>query len=531
MTPADDASSHTGAGVGSTDADAGQLSRFARGGVLNLAASILSGILGFILVVVLTRGLGASGAGPFFVALAAFSIASNTLELGADTGAVRLIARHLALGAVSDLRTTFAVALVPVFAIGSVAATCMWVFAPQLAHIFGHGIQEGTVETYLRALAPFVPLASAYTVSVATTRGFGTILPTVLIDKISRPLLQPLFATIVFSTGAGAAALAVAYAGPIALGFVAGIVTTLALLRRAERTWTGGDARRAARDLAAEFWSFTAPRGLAAVFQVGILWLDTLLIGALATAREAGIYTAASRYIQVGSFVLVAVIQVIAPQISDLFARHQIDDAKSVYQTATWWLIMLTWPGYLTLACFATPFLQIFGHGFVEGATVLAILSGAMLIAMACGPVDVVLLMAGKSSWNLLNTVVALALNIGLNLLLIPRIGMEGAAIAWAVSIAVNNLAPLVEVRFLLGLDPFGSGFLTAVGTTVGSFAIPGLLIRWIVGPTLGGLAIFALVSVPTYAFALWRFRGALRLAELRRALSRKSSKSRSTGG
>ena len=496
--------------------------------MLNLAASVVSGLLGFVLVVVLTRGLGATGSGPFFVALAAFSIASNTLELGADTGAVRLIARHLALGAVSDLRSTFAIALAPVLAIGSSVAVLMWVFAPTLAHVFGHGVDEGTVETYIRTFAPFVPLASGYTVSVATTRGLGTIAPTVLIDKLGRPLLQPILASLVFATGAGAVSLGIAYAGPIALGFVVAIIWALVLLGRIERSASGARARRAARDLASEFWAFTAPRGLAAVFQVAILWLDTLLIGALATTREAGIYTAASRYIQIGSFVLLAVIQVIAPQISDLFARQKIGEAKAVYQTATWWLILLTWPGYVMLACFSVPFLRIFGPGFVEGASVLSILSLAMLIAMACGPIDVVLLMAGKSSWNLLNTVVALSLNIGLNLLLIPRLGISGAAIAWAVSIAANNLAPLVEVRFLLRLDPFGSGFLTAIAATVGCFAVPGLMIRSVLGPTFTGLLLFVAISVPAYAVVLWRSRSVLNLAELRGAMKVRSANRRS---
>ena len=50
---------------------------------------------------------------------------------------------------------------------------------------------------------------------------------------------------------------------------------------------------------------------------------------------------------------------------------------------------------------------------------VAVFLCGAMLVSMATGPVDTVLLMAGKSGWNLANTAVALTLNVGLNLVLI----------------------------------------------------------------------------------------------------------------
>ena len=71
------------------------------------------------------------------------------------------------------------------------------------------------------------------------------------------------------------------------------------------------------------------------------------------------------------------------------------------------------------------------------------ILGGAMLVATAVGPVDIVLLMSGKSLWNLLNTAVAVTANIVLNLLLIPHLGITGAAIAWAVEHPAEQPAPV----------------------------------------------------------------------------------------
>ena len=104
---------------------------------------------------------------------------------------------------------------------------------------------------------------------------------------------------------------------------------------------------------------------------------------------------------------------------------------------------------------------------------VLAILSLAMLLASATGPVDWVLLMGGKSGWNLLNTALALAVNIALNLVLIPRIGITGAAIAWAASIIVNSVVPLLEAWLLLGMHPFNlGGLLTATASACGAFSL-----------------------------------------------------------
>ena len=230
--------------------------------------------------------------------------------------------------------------------------------------------------------------------------------------------------------------------------------------------------------LAREFWAFSAPRGVAAAFQITIIWFDLLLLSHLRDASEVGIYGAASRAVMIGTFALQAIRLAIAPQISRLLARGDRDQAQTVYQTATWWLIVVSWPLFLTLAIFGPALLGVFGPGFDQGATALAILSFAMLVNLGTGNVTVVLLMGGKSSWNLLNTAVALCLNVGLNLVLIPRFGMEGAAIAWAVSIVVDNLMALTEVWLFLGMRPFGRGYLPAVTAAVGCFGVVGLAAR-----------------------------------------------------
>ena len=73
-----------------------------------------------------------------------------------------------------------------------------------------------------------------------------------------------------------------------------------------------------------------------------------------------------------------------------------------------------------------------------------------MLVATACGMVDVVLIMAGKATWNLANVLAAFVVMVGLDLWLIPQLGILGAAIGWSASILVGNLVPLIQVRHAL---------------------------------------------------------------------------------
>jgi O-antigen/teichoic acid export membrane protein len=157
----------------------------------------------------------------------------------------------------------------------------------------------------------------------------------------------------------------------------------------------------------------------------------------------------------------------------------------------------------------------------------LVILSATMLVATAVGPVDVVLLMGGRSSWNLLNTVVSLGANLALNFVLTPRLGLAGAAIAFAVGILLNNLIPLVQVWWFLRLHPFGQGVWVAAALSAACFGAVGLAARVLLGPTVTGLVVYALTGCALYAVLLWRFRGRLEVAALRGLLARRGSGAR----
>jgi O-antigen/teichoic acid export membrane protein len=500
------------------------LSSLARGWLLNLLGVLSSGLFGFIFGIVIARGLGASGAGVFFTAIALFTIATAGAQFGASTGLVRSIARFRALGQLDLIRPTLSIALLPILLMGIVLGTALFLFANEIAGLVLNGSAAETAGRYLRALAPFLPLAVASSALLAATRGFGTMVPLVAIEQVGKAILRPAFALVVLAGGLGSLALAFAWATPHALGFVAALVAVAVLIRRTPDATHGAYHPKAV--VAGEFWRFAAPRGVAGIFQITLLWLDTILVAALASPHEAGIYKAAISYITQGTFANQAIVFVIGPLLSGLLAQELHERAQSVYQTATWWLSALSWPFYLALAVFAPLFMSVFGPEFVAGDTVLVILTLPMLLAMAAGPVDVVLIMAGKSSWNLLNAALALLTNIALNLLLIPPFGITGAATAWAATVLVSNVAALLEVRLFLKLRPLGSGFPIVALVSIGCYGALGLALRLAFGAVLPAFLVFAVLSTALYAILMWRFREALHVGVLFESMrSRKRGK------
>lgn len=491
-----------------------ELRSFARGGIVSLAGSVLSAATGFLLTVVVARLLGAAQAGVFFIVVAIFTILSEITELGADEGMVRGSAQLVALGRGGELRRLTRVALGPVLSISAVTAVALYVLAPRIAEVFAEPQYLDEAVLFLRIAAPFLAISAARAVILAGTRGLGSIIG-YTITNTAMPASRPVLAVAVVALGFGSGAVMLSWAVPIGATFVAGAILFWLQVRRAETVsggvpaaaaGTAGPVSSAARD----FWMFSGARGVAAIIEIALVWLDVLLVGAMVSNDQAGIYATASRFITSGTLVLSATRIAVAPQIAGLLARGENRTAEELYNVATSWVIAASWPIYLVLACFGPVILMPFGAEFTEGAAALAILSCSMLVLMAAGNVQTVLLMGGRSSWTLANKVVALIVNIALNLLLVPPFGIVGAAVAWGASITIDTAAASFQVHRYLGLRLRPRRLAVPGLWALVCFGAGGLLIRLLFGASPATFALYVLVACLGYGIALWRARSSL---------------------
>lgn len=491
-----------------------RLSDIARSGALALVGAVCAAVLGLALVIVVGRGLGAAGAGLFFQAVAAFSIVQGLATLGADTALLRGMSRQHALGRLVDGRALLAVAAVPVATASALVALVVVLQSGRVARSFPAS-EQGDVSDYVHVLAPVLVLGALGLLAAQAIRGLGSLTPYVLLQNVLVPALRLLLVGIVVGVGLGPVWVALGWGLPLVLAGVAAAAVLRRRLAGLERSEPEGNPTSRAV-LSRQFWGFAAPRGAAAVLDLALTWSDVLIVGALLSAREAGVYAAVSRFALSGTLVLQAMRLATAPRFSALFATRREQEAGALYRSSTVWVVLASWPLYLVLALFAPVVLRLFGPEFVVGAGTLSIIALGMLVNVGTGSVQTVLLMAGRSSWLLGNKAAALAVNLTLNLLLVPRLGIEGAAIAWAAAIAVDNLSALLQVRFVLRLSLLGRGVAVSAVSSVVTFGLVGLLARVTVGPSLPSLAVSLAVAAAGYAVLVRRQREMLDLPALR---------------
>jgi O-antigen/teichoic acid export membrane protein len=493
----------------------GELRTLARGGVLSLAGVVTNAVLTFAFFVAAARLLGGRDAGALFEGMAVLTICTYAAMFGGDYGILKLMPTVRRESAGSELRLVGA-ALVPPIVVGLAICVALLTFRVEIADaIVRRGNQLGT-QHVLVVFAPFVPIAAVMQVASAGMRTWS-IRDMVLVQNILLPSCRLALLFVVAGFRLTPPAAAVAWAAPMAIcaAVACGYLLSKCLMER--RRTSVAPANGSTRAVAFALWKFSGPRSLGGVFQILIAWLDVLLVGALASSSQSAAYAVASRYVITATFALNAIGIAIAPQLGRIFDRRDSKSAQVIYRESTWWVMAATWPALVILVVYAPFMMHIFGRDYAAGIASLEILGLAMLLNTGTGNNAIALLMGGGSRENLVVNAGALALNVGLNLFLIPRFGAAGAALAWAASIMFTSFATSLFLYRRTGLLPFGSGYAVVAFSTLAGYGLFALSARLVLGTGIGGTLTGVIIGTIVFLALMARFRSTLRLSDLRR--------------
>lgn len=501
-----------------------QLEKIARGGSLSVAGAGVSAVAGFGVVVVITNGFSKEEAGVLFSATSLFLLVLSFAGLGIAEGLGRYMMRYLVEGrwsfAVACLRNTALVTAI----ISVSAGVGLFALAEPIAVRIGLGDQYGP--TVLRILAVGLPFGAIGNWALAASRAMSNIRQTVLFEKLLRPLLQIGLVALCAVTAVGIIELTWAWLLPTIISAPLALLGLRSLSRGVE---PDKEPAGSTAGVVREFWRFTWPRSIAQVSQMIIQRADIIIVGALISPSAAAVYTAATRFAPLGQLGVQAVQQVIQPRFTKLLASGHLDALGVVFRTTTAWNVAMAWPIYFVIAGLPTLYLTMFGSGFdADGLSVVLVMVLAMLVGVGSGPVDTLLLMAGKSSLSLINSLVALTLNLVLNFVLVPVLGILGAAVAWWVAVTVRSVLGYLQVRSQVQISPLSkaSGFAAAASAVcfllpLGTLTLLGMASFWAAFAT-------GLVGLIAYLGLLWWQRDLLQLRALRSLIPARLRKSRS---
>lgn len=499
--------------------------RLARSGLISLVGSAFAALAALVLTAIVAANVGASGTGVFFQAVGIFTILTQVLRLGTNSGIVRFISAQRAFGRAGSEWRIILYALVPVAVASGLISIAVWGYADALSTWLGAPGEADALADLLRTMAPFVLCGAVIGVLQMASRMLRNVSTFTMLQSILLPGSRLLTVWAVFVGGATASAGFQAWLWPLPFWLLVTIAVIAApLVRDFRRRHDPLDLDDGERPSFTRFWRFNAPRSVSSGLETALEWSDILIVAALASPAAAGVYAVATRAVRAGGVVDKAMRVAVAPTISAQLARGETALSSALHTRVVRAMILLNWPFYLLLISMGPAVLAIFGEEFVVGWGPMMLLAGAMMFQTAAGMLQSILLQGGRSTWQLYNKAIALALSIGGNLLLVPVLGLWGAAITWAVVVLIDNLIAAVQVHrgMKVHLRPgalVGPALIPLVVFGAGGFAFTLLFPDVSGGENLLVLLLAGVVLCTVYGVVLWMLRRRLGIVSLWRMI------------
>lgn len=418
------------------------LDRVLRGAGLTMGLRVGGAALSLITQVVIARWVGQFEYGIFTFSWSCVALLAMLASLGLDRAAVRFVPEYLATesnGHLAGVIRSFRGGVLG----GGVIVAGLWCLG-----ILGMG---GRIPEYL--VAPLcvaslsIPLFAQLNLHSEMARGFGWVGLAYAPETIVRQSLMIVLVGTGIALGGsrtGTTVLVAAGLATLGAGILQGIVFHWRLPER---------VREAAPTYRARRWLRTAvPLFLTGSAGVLMLHTDVVLLGLLSSPNEVATYGAAGRIATVTSFIFFAMSALSVPRFAGLWSERRLEELETLLASVVRWIF---WPSAAVvcgLLLFGKPILGLFGESFVAGYSVLAVLAVASLCTAAVGPIGELLQVTGNHDAAALTLGGGAALNLTLNLALIPTYGPIGAAVATSTSWIAIRVCQFVIVRQRLGI-------------------------------------------------------------------------------
>ena len=509
-----DSASAKSAPVKKTPGKGKQPSLAKSGSLASLCVMYGAGIA-FVTTMVVSNGIGAEGSGEFFRLMALFAISISLVTFGADTGLVRTMSAQRALGRYGVLPQLIRYGLIPSLVTSVLLVAGVYIYTELVP-------MAPEYQAAMRVSSAFILVAALMTVFFGALRGLHRVVTFTLLQNVLLPTLRFAAVGLVVLFSGQLMDLVYAWTVPVA-------ITAVVALWRLERAFPSEEhvevlpSEDSPTETFRSFWGFSSARGVATVVETILEWIDVLVVAAFLGAAAGGVYGAVNRCVRVGAMIEHTGRVVTGPSISAALATRQLDRAREIFLSTTRVLTALSWPFYLSLAFFSPVLLGFFGKGFEAGAGILWVICPAAMLSISAGGVQSVLLMSGKSRWQLLNKLSSLVVAVTLNFTLVPVWGLYGAVTAWASALLIDTFLASYQVFRLVGIraslrEMAPSLFLGAAVPTACA-----LVSLTFLGQSVLGLIVYVVLLVPVYGAVLYRFRKALgieRFLSARRAKS-----------
>ncbi len=214
--------------------------------------------------------------------------------------------------------------------------------------------------------------------------------------------------------------------------------------------------------------------------------LDIMMIAQLIGLSETGVYSTVFFLVSATLIPFKSIIKISTPIVSEHWKFNRMNEMEELYQKVSSVSLLIGCFFFLIIWLNVDFLFAIPGEDFKSGIWVFFFLMVGRLTDMYCGINGLIFTTSKKYKYEIYFTAIMILLVYSLNLILIPKYGIVGAAISTSIAIILYNFARVFFIRQVYKINPFTkkqslillTGLIAyAIGKFVALFILPGLLL------------------------------------------------------
>ncbi|MCX8194978.1 MAG: oligosaccharide flippase family protein [Candidatus Micrarchaeota archaeon] len=455
-------------------------SEVARGTAWSLLGNLIVKAAGFFYVIYVARTVAQQDVGAFYLSLGILGFFGAWRDLGLPSALIRYVPYFEGRRQFAKIKDLFKYTLAINSLIGIALTAAVWMAADWIADFYKNALLADA----LRFLCFFMLIESVFKVGNFFLQGRRDIKSMQMMTSLQNVL--KLVFTVAFFELFGAslfwlsAAFLLSHAVSIAW-FSPKIISDF------RKTPYYGDGL-SFRDLLLQIAPFGLVLSIIQMISFLVAYSDRLMIGYFFSPEHANqaiaIYSLAT-LLAVNLMVFPGSVgNIFMPMVSRLFAVKKMDSIRKVMATSQRWMLFATLPFAIVMMGFAGEMITIlYGEAYSGGASAMLLFTAGLLFSSFT--YTIALTLAGMRLVNLEFKIVVLMgiTNVVLNFLLIPIMGIDGAALASALSFALASALFIYYGKKIIGFEPpFGAYKIVAAALVV-------LAIIYLLKPTILSVA------------------------------------------
>ncbi len=450
----------------------------------------------YLFTVILARFVGVEFIGIYSLANAVTRIGEVFGRAGLHSGVMRFVSRLDKETEQETIKERISSGLKLGILFSIVVTVVQIVFSKWLAFDLFNGSE--LLHQVLIISAISLPFATIMSIAAFATQGYQLLKYKVIVLNIIRPLVM--LGSVLFCIGFLTHDDAVKY--PLLISAAFSAIVALAFLKKLTRIKL---SQIFSSLFDTELLSFSFPLMFVTILGTLMHWMDIIMLGYFTDTSTVGLYHPATRSAGLLRTVLVAFMGIFAPTMAALYHRGDYAEMGKLYKLTIRWIISLSLPIAIIVILYAKKVMLLFGGEYIDAADSLMILILAAFMQTVFGGGGDTLTMAGFTKINMLNSILAVSINIILNIIWIPQFGIMGAAYATLVSMTTLGGLRLIEVLHFIKIDPFSIKLLKPLLAGV-VMTIVLFLIKPMIMPlhTILSLIIVFLIGFLSFFIILW---------------------------